>query len=82
MVKCCVFFAVRTEFLNIIWTSIGFKGLMINIRTVNTFSYLGCNLSNEELLVWFSSSLKDNKRQVLKFITLYSTSFKNYITKR
>jgi hypothetical protein len=29
MVKCCVFFAVRTEFLNIIYTSFGFKGLVI-----------------------------------------------------
>jgi hypothetical protein len=27
MVKCGVFFAVRTEFLNIIYTSFGFKGL-------------------------------------------------------
>jgi hypothetical protein len=27
MVKCCVFFAVRTEFLNVIWTVFGFKGL-------------------------------------------------------
>jgi hypothetical protein len=27
MVKSGVFFAVRTEFLNIIWTSFGFKGL-------------------------------------------------------
>jgi hypothetical protein len=27
MVKCCVFFAVRTEFLNIIYTSFGFKGV-------------------------------------------------------
>jgi hypothetical protein len=27
MVKCCVFFAVRAEFLNIILTSFGFKGL-------------------------------------------------------
>jgi hypothetical protein len=27
MVKCCVFFAVRTEFLNIIETSFGFKWL-------------------------------------------------------
>jgi hypothetical protein len=27
MVKCCVFFAVRTEFLNIIYKSFGFKGL-------------------------------------------------------
>jgi hypothetical protein len=27
MVKCGVYFAVRTEFLNIIWTSFGFKGL-------------------------------------------------------
>jgi hypothetical protein len=26
MVKCSVFFAVRTEFLNIIQTSFGFKG--------------------------------------------------------
>jgi hypothetical protein len=26
MVKICVFFAVRTEFLNITWTSFGFKG--------------------------------------------------------
>jgi hypothetical protein len=28
MVKCGVFFAVRTEFLNIILTSFGFKGLI------------------------------------------------------
>jgi hypothetical protein len=28
MVKCSVFFAVRTEFLNIIWTSFGFKVLL------------------------------------------------------
>jgi hypothetical protein len=28
MVKCGVFFVVRTEFLNIIYTSFGFKGLM------------------------------------------------------
>jgi hypothetical protein len=27
MVKCCVLFEVRTEFLNIIYTSFGFKGL-------------------------------------------------------
>jgi hypothetical protein len=26
MVKCGVLFEVRTEFLNIIWTSFGFKG--------------------------------------------------------
>jgi hypothetical protein len=25
MVKCCVFFAVRTEFLNIIWAIFDFK---------------------------------------------------------
>jgi hypothetical protein len=31
MVKCGVFFAVRTEFLNIIYTCFGFKGLMIAI---------------------------------------------------
>jgi hypothetical protein len=29
MVKCGVYFAVRTEFLNIIWPSFGFKGLEI-----------------------------------------------------
>jgi hypothetical protein len=27
MVKCGVFFAVRTEFINIIYTRFGFKGL-------------------------------------------------------
>jgi hypothetical protein len=27
MVKCCVFFAVRAEFLNIIQMNLGFKGL-------------------------------------------------------
>jgi hypothetical protein len=27
MVKSCVFFAVRTEFLNIIYIGFGFKGL-------------------------------------------------------
>jgi hypothetical protein len=31
MVKCCVFFAVRTEFLNIIWTRFGFSGLIKHI---------------------------------------------------
>jgi hypothetical protein len=29
MVKCDVLFEVRTEFLNIIWTSFGFKGLKV-----------------------------------------------------
>jgi hypothetical protein len=42
MVKCCVFFAVRTEFLNIIWTSFGFKGLIlygsVKIRAISTYS--------------------------------------------
>jgi hypothetical protein len=28
MVKCAVFFAVRTEFSNIIYTRFGFKGLI------------------------------------------------------
>jgi hypothetical protein len=27
VVKCCVFFEVRAEFLNIIYMSFGFKGL-------------------------------------------------------
>jgi hypothetical protein len=31
MVKCSVFFAVRTELLNIIYTSFGFKGLNRNL---------------------------------------------------
>jgi hypothetical protein len=33
MVKSCVFFAVRTEFLNIIYTNFGFKGLKDNVKT-------------------------------------------------
>jgi hypothetical protein len=31
MVKCGVFFAVRTEFLNIILMSFGFKGLNVRL---------------------------------------------------
>jgi hypothetical protein len=37
MVKICVFFAVRTEFLNIIQTSFGFKGFPVP----NLFSFHG-----------------------------------------
>jgi hypothetical protein len=29
MVKCCVFFEVRTKFLTIIWMRFGFKGLIV-----------------------------------------------------
>jgi hypothetical protein len=35
MVKCGVLFEVRTEFLNIIWTRFGFKGLT-SVLTVNS----------------------------------------------
>jgi hypothetical protein len=31
MVKCGVFFAVRTEFLNSIYTRVGFKGLKMSM---------------------------------------------------
>jgi hypothetical protein len=38
MVKCGVLFEVRTEFLNIIYTSFGCKGLMaIKIRSTTYF---------------------------------------------
>jgi hypothetical protein len=37
MVKCCVFFAVRTEFLYIIQTSFGFKGLIILTMKITVF---------------------------------------------
>jgi hypothetical protein len=32
MVKRCVFFAVRTELLNIIWTNFGFKELITKVK--------------------------------------------------
>jgi hypothetical protein len=35
MVKCSVFFAVRAEFLNIILTSFGFKGLRTTVDGLN-----------------------------------------------
>jgi hypothetical protein len=38
MVKCGVLFEVRTEFLNIIWTSFVFRGL--NLNSVNQFIYV------------------------------------------
>jgi len=39
MVKCCFLFEVRTEFLNIIETNFGFKGLSSNLcfRFVSEF---------------------------------------------
>jgi hypothetical protein len=38
MVKCGVLFEVRTEFLNIIWTIFGFKGL--NLNSVNQLIFV------------------------------------------
>jgi hypothetical protein len=38
MVKCGVLFEVRTEYLNIILTSFGFKGL--NLNTVNQLIFV------------------------------------------
>jgi hypothetical protein len=38
MVKCGVLFEVRTEFLNIIWTSFVFKGL--NLNSVNQLIFV------------------------------------------
>jgi hypothetical protein len=36
LIECCGFFAVRTEFLYIVYSSFGFKGLFINhIRVYN-----------------------------------------------
>jgi hypothetical protein len=31
IVKCCVLFTVRAEFLSIIWKTFGFKGLKYNM---------------------------------------------------
>jgi hypothetical protein len=38
MVKCVVLFEVRTEFLNAIYTSFGFKGL--NLNNVKQFIFV------------------------------------------
>jgi hypothetical protein len=38
MVKYGVLFEVRTEFLNIIWTNLGFKGL--NLNSVNQLIFV------------------------------------------
>jgi uncharacterized protein (UPF0297 family) len=38
MVKCGVFFEVRIEFLNNIYTSLGFKGL--NLNTINQLIFV------------------------------------------
>jgi hypothetical protein len=38
IVKCGVLFEVRTESLNIIWTSFGFKGL--NLNSVNQLIFV------------------------------------------
>jgi hypothetical protein len=38
MVNCCVFFQIQTEYLNIIYTSFGFKGL-VNTETFHFSSH-------------------------------------------
>jgi hypothetical protein len=38
MVKCCVFFQVRTKFLNVIWTSFGFKGRIMSLCACTTWT--------------------------------------------
>jgi hypothetical protein len=38
MVKCCVLFVVRTEFLNNIQTSLGFRGL--NLNSINQLIFV------------------------------------------
>jgi hypothetical protein len=50
MVKCCVLFEVRTEFLNIILTSFGFKGL--NNINQSIFEMVKCGVLFE-VLTWF-----------------------------
>jgi hypothetical protein len=40
MVTCCVLFEVRTEFLNIIYTSFGFKGLNRGFISLNSVKQL------------------------------------------
>jgi hypothetical protein len=42
MVTRCVFFAVRTELLNIIQTSFYFKRLKVNLRFFNKFTIVTC----------------------------------------
>jgi hypothetical protein len=64
MVKCGVFFAVRTEFLNIIYTRFGFKELK-QIRLV-TLAYM----------IIFSENYKFEVLLTENFVTLFSCTFK------
>jgi hypothetical protein len=44
MVKCGVLFEVRTEFLNVIYTSFVFKGLNLNSVNQLIFVKVGCGV--------------------------------------
>jgi hypothetical protein len=56
MVKCCVFFAVRTEFLNIIQTSFGFKGLKYLLMVESQSNSIG--LINTHIAVTIQEPLR------------------------
>jgi hypothetical protein len=54
MVKCCVLFEVRTEFLHTIYTSIGFKCLGLKLATKQTVWKM-LNGSNSEIFSKYST---------------------------
>jgi hypothetical protein len=61
MVKCCVLFEVRTEFLNIIYTSFGFKELNLNSVNQLIFVMVKCGVLFEvrtEFLKYYLHELR------------------------
>jgi hypothetical protein len=50
MVKCGVLFEVRTEFLNNIYTSFGFKELKVKAELITVYVLVGITDRHSELL--------------------------------
>jgi hypothetical protein len=70
MVNCGVFFAVRTEFLNIIQTSFGFKGLKnINIEMMtNRGKYWECRKEYEKLSETKRKRWQDKRSEFINYL--------------
>jgi hypothetical protein len=76
MVKCGVLFEVRTEFLNIIWTILGFKGLRILLYchcTPNPYVFLKARTYVTTVAILPAEMFKSHS--ALKYLVLFGGTF-------
>jgi hypothetical protein len=85
MVKCCVFFKVWAEFLNIILTSFGFRWLITSDKTVSSVQRQNARTVTTTLSSWSRILEKSIVAQIVRkfnalcgtksFIALFTTTY-------